>query len=291
MKYSELDVEKIRDSEIYDLVMSGVRDYSKIPVEEENNPDFLVVLGASPKPMKSRIVKMMHLYKNGYGKYVLLTGGEGWHKLFKPEKRKFKDNVERYEYASGKRRKYRSMRRALRTTMPDEFKNPNKQGKALYRFLHRKIEENLTKSEAEIGYKIIQACKEIVDIDDDKILFEGKSKNTIENVQFSKDIMCSKMPSIKRIMLITSCFHCKRAELTFKKYFPEVEVMTCPSTKDIKERGASLDKETLMSNPYYMGEIKKELNAIVSYSKKGIIADEEIDKSIFDSKENELEEE
>ena len=284
MKYSELDISKISDSKAYDLVMSGVKDYAKIPVDEESKPDLLIVLGATPIPMKARIIKTMQLYKNGYGKYIVLSGGKGWHKLFKTEDRNFKDDLERYTYYSGKRRKYKLMRRALQKTIPQELRNKNKQGKALYRHMHRAIENNLNKSEADIGLKIIKACSEIGRIDPDKIFLENNSSNTRENIVNSMRVMQDREEDIRSVMIITSCFHCKRTELTFKKFFPDVEVQACPSTKDLYDNGITLEKESLMSNPYYRQEVRNELRGIVEYSRNGSIADEEI-KGI-DFKEN-----
>lgn len=284
MKYSELDISKISDSKAYDLVMSGVKDYAKIPVDEESSPDLLIVLGATPIPMKARIIKTMQLYKNGYGKYIVLSGGKGWHKLFKAENKTFNDDAERYTYYSGKRRKYKSMRRALQKTIPQELRNKNKQGKALYRHMHREIEKNLNESEADIGLKIIKACSEIGRIDPDKIFLENNSSNTRENIVNSMRVMQDRKEDIRSVMIITSCFHCKRTELTFKKFFPDVEVKACPSTKDLYDNGITLDKESLMSNPYYRQEVRNELKGIVEYSRNGSIADEEI-KGI-DFKEN-----
>ena len=281
MKYSELDTSKLSDSKIYDIVMSGIKDYSKEEVNDENNPDLLIVLGASPIPMKARIVKMMHLYKKGFGKYVLLTGGDGWHKLFTIEKRKFKNDIEKSKYISTKKKKYKSMKKALHKTIPEELKpgiNSNKHGKSLYKYMRRKIQENLNSPETDIGYKMIKSCKDIIRIDDDKIFFEPDSKNTIENMKNSKElidnlVLSGKIPEVKRIMIITSVYHCKRAILSFKKYFPDTEVMACPSTNDITEKGSKLDKESLMKNPFFINQFKKELNAIVSYTRNGSIAD------------------
>jgi hypothetical protein len=248
LKYSELDVKSISDSTAYDLVMSGVKDYAKIPADKKDSPDLLIVLGASPIPMKARIIKMMQLYKNGYGKYTVLSGGKGWHKLFKTEDRSFKDELERYTYYHGKRQKYKLMKRALQRTIPQELRNKNKHGKALYRHMHRAIEKNLNESEADIGYKIIKACSEIGHIEEDRIFLENNSSNTRENILNSMMTAKEKLKDkekedIKSVMIITSCFHCKRTELTFKKYFPDIEVKACPSTKDLTDNGLTLDKE------------------------------------------------
>ena len=136
-------------------------------------------------------------------------------------------------------------------------------------------------------YKIINSCKDIVDIDNDKIFIESNSKNTIENMKYSKEMLdnlkkSGQISDIKRVMIITSSFHCKRAMLSMKKYFPDVEVMSCPSTNDLTEKGSIFNKESMMKNPYYMDQFRKELNAIVSYTRNGSIYDDEIDVNIRD---------
>ena len=113
-------------------------------------------------------------------------------------------------------------------------------------------------------------------IDSDKIFLENNSSNTRENIVNSMGVMQERKEDITSVMIITSCFHCKRTELTFKKFFPDVEVKACPSTKDLYDNGITLDKESLMSNQYYRQEIRNELRGIVEYSRNGSIADEEI---------------
>ena len=281
MKYSELDISKLNDNQIYGLVMSGVRDYAKIPVDEESRPDLLIVLGATPIPMRARIAKALQLYKNGYGKYIILSGGTGWHKLFKIEPTPLKDELERYTYYSGKQRNYRLMKRALQRTIPDEIKNKNKHGKALYRHMHRQILKNMDLTEAEVAKKIVNACRTIVDIDENKIFLENKSKNTRENIENSMEMMQEllkegKVEDVKSVMIITSCFHCKRVEMQWKKYYPFVNVKACPSTKDLDDNGISLERDSLTSNAYYKTQIRKELEGIIAYTRNGTIVDEEI---------------
>ena len=291
MNYSELDVSKLNDNDIYDLIMTGIIDFSKTEPTEENNPDFLVVLGCSPSPLKARIVKMMELYQKGFGKYVLLSGGTGWHKLFKPQNKTFTSDKERFEYMKAIASKRNSMKAALHSTIPDYLRPPEtnpKHGKGLYRYMHKKLEQSLEQPEAFIGYRIMQACKDIIHIDDDKIFFEPASINTTQNLAFSKNLLDTLQASgqvdlIKRIMIVTSSFHCRRAELSFKKYFPGIEVMSCPATLDITNNGLSFDKKVLMQDPYYMQQFRNELNAIVNYSRNGSISDLRIE-DILDPK-------
>lgn len=148
--------------------------------------------------------------------------------------------------------------------------------------MHRKLKLSLDKPEAYIGYRIMKACQDIIHISDDKIFLEPNSINTIQNLEYSKALLddlqkSGKVDSIKRIMIVTSLFHCRRAELSFKKYFPDIEVMSCPATLDINNAGISFKKEDLMQDQYYMQQFRNELNAIVNYSRNRSISDLDIE--------------
>lgn len=290
MKFSDLDIKKLTDDDIYDLIMSGVVDYANEKPTDNNNPDFLIVLGCSPVPLKARVVKMMQLYKNGYGKYVLLSGGKGWHKLFKAEDKKFKNDAEKYAYMKLKAKKHKEMKLALKKTIFDGMKDEKlegKKGKALYKYMGKRLKQALDEPEAQIAYKIMKAGQDLVEIPENRMFFEQESLNTVQNLKYSKRLLDDlqengKADEIKRIMVITSSFHCRRAVLSFKKYFPNIDVIACPSTLDIKNKGLDLSKGRLINDSYYMKQFKNEINAIVNYSKNGSIADAEIEDIIKD---------
>ena len=127
----------------------------------------------------------------------------------------------------------------------------------------------------------MKACEDIIHINDDKIFFEDKSENTVQNLMLSKELLDSlqregKIDTINSLMIITSSYHCRRAELCFKKYFPEIDVISCPSTKDVTDKGLSLNQHDLMADNYYMGEIRKEIEAIINYTRNGSISDADI---------------
>lgn len=296
LKYSELDIEKLNDNDIYDLIMTGVIDYAGNKPNEKTNPDFLIVLGCSPIPLKARIVKMMQLYKAGFGKYILLSGGTGWHKLFKSDKKTFRSNKDRLEYMQIKASKYKSMKLALQAIIPDDIKpgiNRPKRGKGLYKYMHRKLKQFLEKSEAQIGYSIMKACQDIISISDDKIFFEHDSKNTVQNLEYSKKLLddlqkANKVDKVNRIMIITSSFHCRRAELSFKKYFPDIDVLSCLATMDIKDEGLSFTKCDLMNSTYYMQQFRNELSAIINYTRNGSVSDLDVEDVLGDERTNEI---
>lgn len=286
MKFSELDKSKLTESEIYDLVMSGVLDYSKQKPTEKTKSDILVVLGCSPFPLKARVIKMMHLYKNGYAKNVLFSGGKGWQKLFTPQKKTFSSTQEQSEYLKRLANKTKQMKAALHETIPN-FITPKpgryKSSKGKYRYMHRKLKQALTLPEAMLSDIMRKTCHNIAEIDEDKIFFEDQSQNTIQNLQFSRKLLdelqsTGRIDPVKRMMIITSCFHCRRAALSFKKHFPNVDVLACPATRDFESNGLEFTKESLMSNGYYNQQFKNELDAIINYTRNGSIADMDIEE-------------
>lgn len=291
MKFSKLEKEKLTDEDCYDLLMSGVVDYADRDENLENNPDFLIVLGCSPQPLKARVLKMLQLYKKGYGKYVLFSGGKGWHKLFKPEKRDFKTQEEMFEYNKKKTNKYKKMKKALRNYLFKEMDDPkmkNPNGKARNKYMGRILKRHLEEPEAQIGYKMMKAAQSIVNIPDENLFFEQESMNTVQNLNYSKKLLDTlqsegRVEKIKSIMVITSCFHCRRAELSFRKYFGDnINVMTCPSTMDLISNGRALNKESLLSSDKYVGELKKEIDAIINYTNNKSIVDCDIEDYIKD---------
>ena len=290
MKYSELNIKNLTNDDVYDLVMTNIIDYSKQEPNENNNPDFLIVLGCSPIPLEARVIKMMELYKKGYGKDILRSGGMGWHKLYKATKKKFESYSEMYSYTQEKAHKRKEMKKAIKQTVFDKAIDENlktKKGKSLYKYLNRKYKTALENTEADLAYKMIKASEGVLHIPEEKIHFEPNSINTIQNLEYSKRILDDLQEKrgenkIKRIMIITSSFHCRRAVLSFKKYFPNIDVLSCPATKDIENRKIEFSKESMMNDKYYMQQFKNELDAIISYTRNGSIADANIEDYISD---------
>ena len=301
MKFSELDITKLNDNDIYDLVMSGIRDYSKEDLTDENNPDFIVILGCTPLTLEQRILKLIELYDRGYGKYIILTGGFGWHKLFKADPNKsFKDDEDLMDYS---RRLNQNLKRQIaslskifekqfKPSIPDKYQGGS-YFKKLYKTRRKLMGEYLEDSEAELGYRIISS-RERNDIQDITLL-ESNSVNTIQNVLYTRDIVedleiNGGLPPTKRIMLVTSPFHCRRAALSFKKYFSNVEILTCPSTAGMEKKQVPFSKTALMNNDYYMKQFRNECDAIINYSKKGDIADIDISLLLGQKRAAEIEE-
>ena len=89
----------------------------------------------------------------------------------------------------------------------------------------------------------------------------------------------NKIWKIDRLIIVTSSFHCRRALLTFKKQFPNIEIIVCPATRDLDDANVTLGRGMLESD-YYRGQIDRECNAIINYSKNGSIADVELEEIV-----------
>lgn len=73
------------------------------------------------------------------------------------------------------------------------------------------------------------------------IIIEDQSRNTEENAKFVMNIMCgeerselqtsdnSLLPPKRKILLVTSVWHMRRAKFMFEKYAPELEVIPAPT--------------------------------------------------------------
>jgi uncharacterized SAM-binding protein YcdF (DUF218 family) len=75
------------------------------------------------------------------------------------------------------------------------------------------------------------------------IVLETKAANTYENVQFTRAILAEHQ--WRRILLVSSPYHMRRALLTWKKVAPEVEVVASPVPNSqfyTHERGATVEQ-------------------------------------------------
>jgi uncharacterized SAM-binding protein YcdF (DUF218 family)/glycosyltransferase involved in cell wall biosynthesis len=80
-------------------------------------------------------------------------------------------------------------------------------------------------------------------VPDDAIVLEQRATNTYENVIFTRDIL--ERNGWKRIALVSSPYHMRRALLTWRKAAPDVEVIATPPETTIfyaHRRGASFEQ-------------------------------------------------
>jgi uncharacterized SAM-binding protein YcdF (DUF218 family) len=59
------------------------------------------------------------------------------------------------------------------------------------------------------------------------IALENQSRTTRENAQFTIKLLCEQ--KVKRVILVTSWYHSRRALACFQHYAPEIKFYSCPS--------------------------------------------------------------
>jgi len=250
MKFSEINPSKLSIEEKYELIMNGIVDYGREKVNEDTEVDFLIVLGCTPRPLKARVVKAAELYLGGYAKYILFSGGYGWNRRAEKGSERDQELIQKARENIGDN--------LLEEETDEEIRN-------------------LTESE------MMAKIMEYLGIPADNIFYEPYSNTTLENIKCIKYVFRGleergEIDSVNSAMLVTSSFHCRRATLTFRKYFKGLEILACPSTLDFGEEG--FNKETMLQSDYYRKQIENELNAIVNYTRNGSIEDCDIQEFV-----------
>ena len=91
--------------------------------------------------------------------------------------------------------------------------------------------------------EIMKALAEANGIPDSAIVLEQRAANTYQNVVYSRDILRNR--GWRRVLLVSSPFHMRRAILTWHRAAPDIEVVAVPVQQSqfyAHERGASLDQ-------------------------------------------------
>jgi uncharacterized SAM-binding protein YcdF (DUF218 family) len=107
-------------------------------------------------------------------------------------------------------------------------------------------------------------------ISNDRVLFEGRSKNTHENVCFGLDKFWSvfRYHEVKRILAITKWYHSRRALMTLKKQLPkEIEVVAY----SYEPEGCT--RENWFQNSQSLWLVMKEWKTIPQYLEIGHLAE------------------
>ncbi len=288
MKVSKLDYERLSDEEKYLIVMSKIIDFSHVTPKQDEKADVIVVLGCSPIPLRARTLKMMELVRNGYGQNVLLSGGKGWQNLFR------KKNKETGEITINEPKRQELLAAISKTISADLLgDNPTPKRLELHERFIQGMRE-LGQTEHVMSYEQRQEIKkcdmtevqfmQLIILSNGglkgaKMLHEPFSTTTKQNMEYTTRLLeiltrGNEGSPVRRMIIVTSSFHCRRSYLTFKKQFPNIEVVVCPSTLDLTDRGLSIDR--MLESDYYRTQIARECDAIINYSRNGSIADVEL---------------
>ncbi len=275
MKFSKLNSQQLTIDEKYELIMAGIKNYAKEKATEADKVDFLVVLGCTPVPLKARVIKASELYRMGYAQYVLFSGGKAWNQRFIKDPKKLTEMVEAY--------KKMVKPELIGSRLSDREKKINQLVGSHSTVEDEKVTKRiLSLSESQL---MSQMMISLGNVPANCIFHEPFSNNTKENMENTKKLFQSlvnrgEVPPIKSVMVVTSSFHCRRAMLTFRKYFKNLRITACPATLDLKERGVEFSKEGMLSNQYYREQIERELDAIINYSRNGTIEDVDIAEAV-----------
>lgn len=275
MRFSELDTSKLTIEEKYELVMNGVCDYAKENAKAEDKVDFLIVLGCRPAALKPRVVKAAELYKRGYAKYMLFSGGHGWNRNVEADSDKDIEMLETVKDVVNPK--------LLGLDLSEkELSISQKANETEAERIDRAMQKLRHSSESQLMAKMMHSLS---DIPQTNVYHEPFSNTTIENIKYTEALFRGlvkrgEVPAINKVMIVTSSFHCRRAMLTFKKYFKDLDITACPATLDFKEKGIDFSKEGMIASDYYRKQIENELNAIVNYTRNGSIEDCNIEEII-----------
>lgn len=99
--------------------------------------------------------------------------------------------------------------------------------------------EGRQKNARESGAEVMKALAVQLGVDEDKIITEDKSQNTMENAKELKKLLAPEKQ--RKIGLVTSALHTPRSERVFKKIFPEDVIVPIPVGYRYKPRKCYLE--------------------------------------------------
>lgn len=108
------------------------------------------------------------------------------------------------------------------------------------------------------------------DIPIDKILVQDRSTNTLEDVQFSLEILEQHRIFPKQIAFLCKAHHSGRCFLTLRRFFPEQQLW--PITYDARYDGVTVSAQDWWKHPVARSRAYGEYLRIVKYSGVGDIA-------------------
>ncbi len=111
-------------------------------------------------------------------------------------------------------------------------------------------------------------------IPQDRILCETGAHTTVENLDYSKEIIRRRLPDCKRIILVTTAYHMRRALLLAKKRLDMYEFIPCPADD------VSSTRENWFANAKGLEIVANEIRRLKWYARNGLIEDINVDIDI-----------
>jgi len=111
-------------------------------------------------------------------------------------------------------------------------------------------------------------------VPEEDILIEDQSKNTLQNVLFSRDVLDREigLQRIHRILIVTTAYHMRRCHLTMITHMPEsISYTFCP----VDDRNTRRDN--WFHNEKGTARAKAECKKIITYVRSGQLRDMEVE--------------
>ena len=240
------DGRELTPEELFDFVIgNNITDLAKKEKKDENMADIAIVLGNIELPTtRERALKACELYKLGFVKKIIFTGGMSKQR----DKKSFMHPETFKAYMSNE------------VVQGLEWKDLTEADWGAETFATEEFDENYKKH----SLKTENFFRE-VGIDPKDILTEDRSTTTQENAEFCKNIFAIEEietgTKINSAIIVTTCTHGNRATRQFKKVFGDnIKLRWCPATVDL-EQHESL-KNILRASHFNEVEFRRELKRI-----------------------------
>ena len=216
------DGRELTSEELFDFVIgNNITDLAKSKNKSENKADIAIVLGNIGLPTtRERAIKAFELYKLGFVKKVIFTGGIGKDR----DEKSIMDPKSLEDYMNNE------------LVEGQEWNDRTEADWGAETLIKEQFDENYQ----EHIEKLTDEFLKDVGINPEDILTEAMSTTTQENAEFCKNIFDSEEIEtglqIKTAILVTTCTHGSRAIRQFKKVFGDkIKLTWCPSTLDLEQ--------------------------------------------------------
>lgn len=228
------DGKELTPEELFDFVIgNNITDLTQKERTNENMADIAIVLGnIELRTTKERALKAFELYKLGYVKRIIFTGGISKQR----DKKGFMHPESKKVYMSNE------------VVQGLEWEDLTEADWGAETFLTEEFDENYKKH----SLKTEKFLRE-VGINPEDILIEDNSTTTQENAEFCKNIFEMEEielgNKINSAIIVTTCTHGNRATRQFKKVFGDkIRLKWCPSTLDLEQHKSLKD---ILSTPNF----------------------------------------
>lgn len=117
---------------------------------------------------------------------------------------------------------------------------------------------------------MLRASQEL-GIPQDRIFCETEAFTTAENLDFSREIIKSRLPGCRKIILVTTAYHMRRAKLLAERRLEKYEFLPCPAND------MSAKRDNWFANAKGLEIVTNEIRRLKWYAENKLIEDINID--------------